>query len=283
MGRYGKVGRFNQVMHPRIRGSLDPSGEQRRARVVRLQDYKTDEETYFVPSFSIRRHLHRSEESAWNEQRRSLQRYLGRSFSTTPTDDVALKVVEQHRFIKNFREAGIRPDPEEIRDLAYSLRDQLTELLSNAHSPLDVPLGGLGRFGYKGNKLAYNIDGWRGDRAHYGENDDEAYMDTHSVLLEERRFALDAIASAFEGAGLQTDRIAPSPHLTIASTSNSETIPDYRIRSLQKAFTGFAMEGVLLGDPIITMRLHRGAPAESLYVRHAWDSLGLREPAAELA
>lgn len=272
MSRYGKVGVFRQIAHPRIRGGLDPSHEQKHhGRVLRLADYKTDEETYFVPSFSIRRHLHRSEEAVWDTERRLLQRRLGRDFTTTPSKDVTLKVVEQHRFIKNARAAGLHPEPEQIRDLAYSIRDNLTNLLFNARSPLEVPLGNLGRFGYKENALAYEIAGWRGDRAQSAPNDEEMYMDPMAVLLAERRLAVGAIALAFEGKGLEVDGIAPSPHLTVARYK--ESIANYRMREIRSKLGDLTLDNVKLGDPIVEMKLAPDMPSISLPVKHAWESL----------
>ncbi len=274
MGRYGKVGMFRQVAHPRIRGALDPSGERKHsAGALRLQDYKADEETYFVPSFSIRRHLHRSEELLWDAKQGLIRRRLGRDFTVTPAANIALKSIEQHRFIKNMREAGIHPDPNEVRDIAYSVRDTLTDLLANAHSPLSVSLGGLGRFGYKKNALAYEIGGWRGDRANYGPNDQEGYMDSLAVLLAERQRAVDAIALAYGEAGLETDNIAPSPHITIAR--GKEAIPDYRMRGLRGALADLAVGEVYFGDPVIDIKMYRDMPVESIYVKHAWDSLAM--------
>lgn len=274
MGRYGKVGAFRQVAHPRIRGALDPSGERRHnAKVLRLQDYRADEETYFVPSFSIRRHLHRSEEQAWEANQKLVQKRLGRGFTATPAADLTLKTIEQHRLIKNMREAGIHPDPDEVRDIAYSVRDMLTNLLANARSPLNVPLGDFGRFGYKQNALAYEIGGWRGDRANYGPNDEEGYMDSLGVLLAERQLAVGALALAYGEAGLQTDGLAPSPHVTIAR--GKEAIPNYRMRGLRGALADLAIGEVYFGDPVIEVKTHRDMPAEPLYVKHAWDSLAM--------
>ena len=129
------------------------------------------------------------------------------------------------------REAGIHPDPDEIRDLAYDVRDGLTNLLANARSPLSVPLGDFGRFGYKDNAVAYEIGGWRGERANYGQNDDERYMDTHAVLLAERQLAVNEIEFAYGAAGLNTDNLASSPHVTMARSS--ETIFDHRMRGIR--------------------------------------------------
>lgn len=272
MSRYGKVGAFRQVAHPRIRGGLDPAHEQKHyGKVTRLEDYKADEETYFVPSFSIRRHLHRSEEQNWEAHRHALARRLGRSFTTTAVDKITLKSLEQHRFIKNMRQAGIHPNPNEIRDLAYSVRDDLTNLLTNVRSPLPVPLADFGRFGYRKNALAYEIEGWRGDRANYGSNDLEGYRDAHAVLLEERRLAVGAVALAYQENGLQIDGLAPSPHLTIARSN--EEIPEYRMRGLNGKLADLAMGQVLLGDPVIQMKLYRDQPAEIIPIKHSWDSL----------
>ncbi len=276
MTRYGRIGAFGQIAHPRIRGDLDPRHVPKgQKKVARLEDYKPDEETYFVPSFSIRRHLHRTESSLWEANRQLLRRHLGRGFETVPSQQISLKIIEQHRFIKNVREAGIRPSPEEIKDIAYSIRDLLTNELSNAHSPLPVPLGSLNRFGYKENSVGYEIAGWRGDRAPYGQNDEEGLKGTHSTLLAERQQAVGAIALAFEGKDFKIDGIAPSPHLTIARSK--ESIPDYQLRDIRGSLGDIALDEVYLGDPVIDLRLYRGMPTETIYVRHAWESLALME------
>jgi len=241
-----------------------------------MEDYRADEETYFVPSFSIRRHLHRSEEVAWDENQRRVKRRLGRSFSTLSPEEITLKTIEQKRFIKNMREAGIHPAPEEIRDLAYSVRDALINRLTNAYSPLQVPLGQLGRFGAGDNALAYTIEGWHGDRANYGENDMDGYMDTRAVLLAERQLAVGALALAYGDEGLRTDNIVSSPHITIARAK--EAIPDHRMRNLRGGLADLAMEDVYLGDPVIEVKLYREVPAEPIYVRHTWDSLAPAMP-----
>jgi hypothetical protein len=215
--------------------------------------------------------LHRSEEPLWDAERKILRGRLGRGFETTPTQDVSLKIVEQHRLIKNIRAAGIRPEPEQMRDLAYSIRDDLTEVLSNARSPLEVPLGNFGKFGYKDDAIAYELDGWRGERAQYANNDDEGYMDPFAVLLAERRLAVGAIALAFEGSELSTDGLAPSPHLTVAR--HKETIPDYRLREIRGELADIALDEVRLGDPVISLKLYRDEPAVSIPVRQTWESL----------
>jgi hypothetical protein len=234
-------------------------------------DLGLDENNYFVPSFSIRQHLHRDEEKRWEDHRRMLSRSLGRGFATTPVPDITLKTVEQHRFIKNMRQADIHPDPEEIRDLAYSIRDGLTDLLVNVRSPLPVPLGKFGRFGYRNNALAYEIEGWEGDRKHYGANDAEGYKDAHAVLLEMRQLSVGAIALAYQNSDLSVEGIAPNPHLTVAR-SNAE-IQDHDLRSLRGKLAGLALEDVELGDPVIQMKLYPDQAAETLYVKHAWQSL----------
>ena len=272
MGRYGKVGMFRQVAHPRIRGALDPSHEQSHyGKMPRMEDYKADEETYFVPSFSIRRHLHRSEEVVWDKNQQAVKSRLGRGFTTLSPEEITLKTLEQKRFIKAMREAGIHPEPEEIKDLAYSIRDTLAKRLSNAYSPLKVPLGDLGKFGAGDNALAYTVDGWRGDRANYGENDEDGYMDTRAVLLAERRLAVGALALAYGDEGLRTDNIVSSPHLTIAR--GKDAIHEYQLRNIRGKLAGLAMDEVYLGDPVIEVKLYRDMPAEPLYVNQTWDSL----------
>jgi hypothetical protein len=277
MSKYNRLGLAGQVKHPYIRGKLSPNRRSERlgnAGVTHLHEYtKTADGTYFVPSFSIRRHLHRSEELLWDTNQKLIQRRLGRGYVVTSASDIAIKSIEQHRMIKNMREAEIHPDPDEIRDIAYAIRDQLTNLLANAHSPLAIPLGSLAKFGYQDNALAHTIEGWRGDRANYGQNDDEGYLDTRAVLLAERQLAVGALALAYGEEGLDTEGLAPCPHVTIARAKDS--IPDYRLRGIQGELADLALEGAYFGDPIISIKQYRDEPAETIYVKHAWDSLAI--------
>ena len=275
MGKYISLGQTGQIKHPYIRGRLSSRHEASRGgKVIKIEDYmrKTDE-TYFVPSFSIRRHLDIHEESSWTATQQHLQRRLGRSFTVATPEDISIKAIEQHRFINNMHQAGIHPDPNEIRDIAYSIRDQLTNLLANAHSPLAIPFGNLARYGYKSNALAYSIEGWRGDRAHYGENDYDGYMDSLSVLQAERRLAVGALTLAYGEYGLDTDGIAPSPHATIARSK--DTIQDFELHGLRSKLAGIVLDGALFGDPVIDVKLYRDEPSEPIYVKHAWSSLAI--------
>lgn len=275
MTRYGRVGFFGQVAHPRIRGGLDPTSGNKTHynHSSRPEDFKTDEEEmYFVPSFSIRRHLHNDEELLWNTNQRFVQRRLGRGFKALAPADITIKTIEQKRFIKAMRDAGVRPEPDEVRDLAYALRDDLTNMLANAHSPLNLPLGSFGRFGQGNNVVAYQIEGWHGDRAHYGENDSEGFMDDLAVVHAERKLAVGAIALAFSNMDFRAEDFISSPHVTIARGKGE--IPDDRMRSIRGELADVAIGAVDFGDPVIEMKLYRDMPSESIYVKHAWESLG---------
>lgn len=274
MSRYEGIGIGGQSRRPRIRGSLHPEGKfTRPAKELRLEDCQPDDPTYFVPSLSIRHHLHRSEEARWSNHQKNVKRRLGRGYTVTEPQDITFKVLEQKRFIHAMREVEAMPEPDDIRDLAYSIRDGLTELLANARSPLRVPLSGFEIFGMKNNAIAYEIDGWRGDRAHYGPNDEEGYMDTHAVLLASRQLTVGAIALAFEDTELRTQNLTQSPHFTIARYK--ETIPRHRLRDISGALATIAMDEVYVGDPVISMKLYRDEPSEQLVVKHAWESLAV--------
>jgi hypothetical protein len=215
--------------------------------------------------------LHPSEEETWETTKKNIKRRLGRGFSIVPPAEVTLKTIDQKRFIKNMRDAGIHPDPDEIRDVAYSIRDGLTNLLTNARSPLNVVLGDFGRFGQDNSVLAYEIEGWRGERANYGPNDDEGYMETNAVLLAERQLALGALAYAYGEAGLNTDDLAPSPHVSVAR--GKDTIQDYRMREIRGELGALAIDEAYFGDPIIEVKMYREMPPERIPVRQAWESL----------
>lgn len=275
MGKYVGLGPTGQVKHPHIRGRL-PSGHQSGSggRVIKIEDHMRETgETYFVPSFSIRRHLDRREEPAWAASQKQLQRRLGRGFTVATPETISIKAIEQHRLIINMRRAGIHPDPEEIRDIAYSVRDQLTELLARAHSPLAVPLGSLARYGYKRNALAYNIDGWRGDRAHYGEVGYDGNMDSLAVLQAERRLAVGALTLAYGEDGLDTDGIASTPHATVARSQ--DVIQEFKLHDLRTGLADVVLDRAYFGDPVIDVKLYQDQPSEPIYVKHAWSSLAI--------
>lgn len=282
MRNYSSLGRAGQVKHPRIRGRLPANRRDERrghepnmADIAQLSDYSQPiEDSYFVPSFSIRRHLHKSEELLWDTNQRLVQRRLGRGYRATLASQISLKTIEQKRLIHNMRQAEIHPDPEQVRDVAYHIRDLLTDLLSSARSPMSVPLGELGKFGNGNKAIAYTIAGWRGDRAHYDdENDAEGYMDTRAVILEERRLSVGALALAFGEAGLDTDSLAPCPHIRIARSKDE--IADYRMRGIRGELADLAIDDAYFGDPVIDLKMYRDEPAESIYVKHAWDSLAV--------
>jgi hypothetical protein len=263
-----------QIKHPRIRGALSPSHEQKRfiRNDARLEDLKTDEETYFVPSFSIRRHLHSDEALLWQTQQNLIKRRLGKGFTVTPAENITLKVIEQQKLIRNMRQAGIHPDPYELLDVAYTIRNRLSDLLSNAQSPLRVPLGDINRHGYREESIAYDIKGWRGERATY-PSDDGHNLGTHAVLLKGRQIVTEVLDDAYGDQGLETNNLTSSPHVTFARSNANKPIPDYRMRSIRGGLGDLAIAEADFGDPVIDVKMYPDMPAERIYVKYAWDSL----------
>jgi len=295
MGKYAELGRARQIKYPHIRGRLSPEHHNAEVgKVVALDDWKDPEadESYFVPSFSIRRHLYRTEEEAWTASQKQVKQRLGRVYSAAQPEDISIKVIEQKALIHNMRKADIHPDPEDIWNLAVSLQDQLTDFQRSASSPLEVPLGKLGRFGSRDNSLAYEIAGWHGDKAHYGGYTTGALagamnesvgsswrpdlytgnMNTLALLQAERRLVVGAFALAYGEDGLDTDGLITTPHVTIARAKN--TIGKKELHTVRTRLADIAVEGAMFGDPIIDVKLYRDAPTESLGVAHSWASLG---------
>src|SRR5690349_17516467 len=186
-------GASQQNFHPRARDTLQANKRQHRAGFWGV----TEEEmtaNYFVPSFSIRRHLYRSEEGRWQRAQKEIGNALGRHYQMMHPATIAVKSIEQQALIKKIRESGDQPSAAEMRDVAYNVRDGLTEALAAAPDPLEVGLGRLAVFGIKNNKLGFTVDGWKGWRARYSLFHNNGEMTAPGALMVENQIALGSLA-----------------------------------------------------------------------------------------
>lgn len=272
MGRMGGFGVGQQGFHPRARGALTLASKRRGPEYWPIMNEETTS-NYFVPSFSIRRHIHRSEEERWTGVQKHLSGVLGRHFTVMTPASMAIKSIEQRALIEKMRESDSRPTSEEMRDIVYNIRDGLTEALALSPDPLPVGLGRLAIFGRNDNKIGFNIDGWKGWRARYALLDQRGEMTAHGALLVENQIALGGITAALADTAIAVNEIASNPHLTIAQASDK--IRDHELRKIQSEVDDLCLDSVLVGDPVINFKASPHDVSETLHIRHSWDSLAL--------
>lgn len=272
MKRNAGFGVGQQGFHPRARGALPVDSKHRRMKFWGGGGPESFDH-YFVPSFSIRRHVHRSDEARWAGAQKQLSHIMGRHYTIMPPESMAIKSIEQKALIEKIRESNSRPTGDEMRDVVYNVRDGLTEALATSSDRLEVGLGRLAVFGRNHNKIGFTIDGWRGWRARYALTDEYGEMTTLGALLVENQIALGGITTALADTAVAVNDIASNPHLTIASTN--ESIRDHELRKVQDAVGELQLNHVWVGDPVISFRAAPDKDTETLYVRHAWDTLAL--------
>lgn len=300
MGRkYSKLGKFGQIKHPHIRGGLSPNHHNAESgRVVELDEWihpETDE-NYFVPSFSVRRHLHRDAEDVWIDHQKEVKKRIGSSYKVIEPEEVAIKMFEQRALIRGMKIANIHPEVEDIDRLARGLADQLTKMLAHASSPLAVPLGRFAMFGPQDrpSSLAYEIAGWRGDRPKYGGralgsvaramnecvgyDTDPVGMSPLAVLQAERELIVNAATEGYGDQGLRAENLVVTPHVSFARPR--KFTHEARRHDLYASLSDIALDGTLFADPIIEVSLERGLPPEQVHVAHSYSGLGDREYAA---
>jgi len=273
MGTVGRFGVGGQKVRPLPRGRL--SLNQKAAKWHYVKDYSSQETAgnYFVPSFSILRHIHRNEEDYWLNVGYGISRVLGKKYQIHLPDDIVIKSIEQKALIHKIKESGERPTPEEMENVVYNIRDDLVSQLDKAPSPLEIGLGKLAVFGQNYNKLGFTIGGWRGWRAHYAEYDDCGEITSIGALLRENRAAMGNISTAFPEMQFSTSELSANPHITIASKKRGE-IEDYELRNVQSRIDSLEIDDTaLFGDPVISYKLAPDAPSRILGVGHYWESI----------
>lgn len=272
MGRLKGFGVGRQGFHPRARGSLSPTSGARGHRKDGGGHYNQEMTShYFVPSFSIRRHLDRLEEDEWRGATKQIGGILGRHFDVMPPADITIKTIEQKALIHKIRQSGQHPTAEQMRETVFNIRDDLTNTLANAPDPITVGVGRLAVFGRNRNKLAFTLDGWKGWRARYDDHELTGEMSSLGALLVESRVAIGNIATSFPEMNFAVNDIATSPHITIASTN--DTIRDHELRRMQSQIDELEISTVMFGDPIINYKLGPELDSQTLHVRHSWSSL----------
>lgn len=251
----------------------DFGGGGHRDRMRTLKHMQSEETTakYFVPSFSIRRHVSRNSEVQLRRMQRDVQRRLGGAFTVMAPEFLTVKVLEQKKWIERMRELDIRPSPDDMKDLAYEVRDGLTEILDFSPSPLSLPIGRLGVYGYREQALGLGIQGWKGYRARYASHDENGAMTAYGAIVAENQFCLESIEAAVGDDAFSVEGLAPTPHITIARRSDS--IRARELRNIESRLEDIIPASIEVSDPIIELRTHPAGPSEMIYVRHSWESL----------
>ncbi len=263
----------NQGFHPRARDNL--RGDQRKQKSIWHNKEQAMMANYFVPSFSIRRHVHRSDEAYWLGIQPKISRLLGRHFMITPPENIAIKSIEQKALIQTIRASNNQPTSEEMRDAVFNIRDGLTEALATAPDPLEMPLGRLAVFGRAKNKLGFEIAGWKGWRGRYALKAESGEMTPLGALVLENQVALGGIATALFDTNFAMNQVAANPHLTIAT--GKSMIRDHELRRIQEDISALEISKAYVGDPIIEFKPNIRADSEMFHIRHSYDSLALQD------
>lgn len=207
----------------------------------------------FIPSLSVVRYP--AELDVVEAMRRRVGKSLkGEGYWVTNADGLAIKALSQRRFIDLAREADASPKPSEMRDLAYSVRDDLAELLGDSPPGIAMPLGQVSRFGYKNNVLGVEPLGWKGHGARYAVHGEDGSVHPVGILAAEGQLTMDAltiymgkVAPEFEATELAT-----TPHLSICRRRTE--IQDHDLRRARTMLEGEVEAEILLGDPVIYFR-----------------------------
>lgn len=267
----------HQGFHPRARDNL--AGSRQRQKPIWHSKEQAMMANYFVPSFSIRRHVHRSDEAYWLGMQPKISKLLGRQFMVTPPENIAIKSIEQKALIQTIRDSNNQPTSEEMRDVVFNIRDGLTEALATAPDCLEIGLGKLAVFGRAKNKLGFEIAGWKGWRGRYALNtvnqSGETEMTPLGALVLENQIALGGIASALYDTNFAMNQVASNPHLTIATGKSA--IRDHELRRMQESIDTLEISKVYVGDPIIEFKPNVRVDSEMLHIRHSYDSLALQD------
>jgi hypothetical protein len=249
-------------------------GQRRQMREMRDLQGDNAAATYFVPSFSVRRHITAASEAQVRKMQREVKDRIGREFRPTPPNQLSIKGFEQRKMIERMRELDKHPNPQDMEDAAHDVRRKLKELLSNAPPTLSVPLGQLGLFGYNKKALGVQIMGWKGYRAQYAVYDDDYKLTPLGTIVEENETCLDVVADSFQDEEFNVEGLAPMPHITIARHGN--TIYPDKLYKAEKLLGDVLPDALEFGDPVITLHLEPSADPQTLYVRNARQSLAAR-------
>lgn len=298
-----------QGFHPRARSTLSVEARRGMSRMARAHEMTAN---YFVPSFSIHRHIYHTEEAHWSGVRKQIGSVLGRHFEITPLDDINVKSIEQKALIHKIRQTGERPSGDDMHDVVKNIHEDLVQMLSDTPEKLELGLGRLAVFGRNQNKLAFTLEGWKGWRGRYGEDNEigrigelllqnEVAVDTLALddwryrhenedrmrgvsalgaLLLENKIAMGNISTAFPDMNFALSEIATNPHITIAKSRDS--IRDHELRRYQAQIDELDISSIIVGDPVISYKLGPRQESESLLVRHSWASLAVPD-IAEIA
>jgi hypothetical protein len=230
--------------------------------------------TYFVPSFSVRRHITRESAQHVAKMQSEIGRILGRQFRVIPAEQLSIKSFEQGKMIERMRQLGKHPAAATMDTVAKDIQKNLTELLSNAPPTLALPLGELGLFGYDNRALGVNVMGWKGNRAQYAIYDDDYRLTPLGTIAEQNEICLDRFAAEFEDDELVVDDLASMPHVTLAR--HDDRIYEETFRKAKSKIQDVVPDVIEFGDPVIYRRLEPSTQLRPLFVRDARLSLAAR-------
>ena len=96
-------------------------------------------ESYFVPSFAIRRRAEQDEQLV--SFLKGIRSILGSTYRVHEPSSISMTVVEQAKMVERLREAGERPEPTKVESLAHDIADSLESNLKGTPSSINVPIG----------------------------------------------------------------------------------------------------------------------------------------------
>lgn len=232
---------------------------------------KSNAESYFVPSFSIRRQA--SEVDKLEEFLTNVKGNIGRGYEIFQPEDVSMTVIEQAKMTIQLREARERPEPEKIESLARNIASGLFRLLEDTDPGIDLPIGILSRFGSNGrrNKIGFVPRGWKGYHAKYARINEDGEKLPVGLIVDESIFAVGSIATAFSHNNrFVINGLARTPHVTFVKKIVGD-ITDSEFRDIaggiMEVVEDMESQDLMFDDPVIYPKLYRRERAEPIAVR----------------
>ena len=227
---------------------------------------------YFVPAFSVRRSV-RVDDTDYSDYLKQARKVLGKHFHMVAPPDSSVTIIEKSGFIKALRAAWQHPSPEEMRDLAYEVRDRLRCALTDVPETLALPLGRLGVYGY-GNQRDHSVlgvapAGWKGCRARIATRDQAGNVLPLGQVRTEIQLGQQTIDEAFADTIFDAESLIQNPHLSIGV--NNGGIRKHELRRISERLEGVQPPSVSLGDPVIYLTTARGQEEPPILVREPTD------------
>ena len=227
-------------------------------------------ESYFVPSFAIRRRAEQDEQLV--SFLKGIRSILGSNYRVHEPSSISMTVVEQAKMVERLREAGERPEPTKVESLAHDIADSLESNLKGTPSSINVPIGIVDVFGGRENKLGFIPRGWKGYNARYAREDFDGNKLPLGMIVDENRLAVGGIATAFaHNKRLVMDGITRTPHATFATKYRGK-IQRSEFRDISSEISWFIEEDMqtselAFSDPVIYPKYEVGHTPEPIYIR----------------